>query len=236
MIRKTLAGATMVITVIAGSTAVAYGHAGIATTGPAGPDGQVPVTLEVPNERSDSGTVKIELVFPASPRIASAQASPVAGWTAVVDQGAGAVNRITWTGGPLTGEDRVDLPVTLGPLPIGTQQVDFRALQTYQDGQVVRWIELPAPGGEEPEKPAPVLTVGADATSSVPTESSTTSSSTTVTTTPRDEATSTTEDEGESSTGVTVAVIVGIVALGSVVAFVAWHRRRRSNILGGGGT
>ena len=33
----------------------------------------------------------------------------------------------------------------------------FKALQTYSDGNVVRWIEEPVDGGEEPEHPAPVL-------------------------------------------------------------------------------
>jgi periplasmic copper chaperone A len=33
----------------------------------------------------------------------------------------------------------------------------FKALQTYESGEVVRWIEETPPGGEEPEFPAPVL-------------------------------------------------------------------------------
>ncbi len=33
----------------------------------------------------------------------------------------------------------------------------FKTLQTYSDGNVVRWIEEAAAGGDEPENPAPVL-------------------------------------------------------------------------------
>lgn len=33
----------------------------------------------------------------------------------------------------------------------------FKALQTYSDGEVVRWIETSEPGQAEPAKPAPVL-------------------------------------------------------------------------------
>ena len=36
--------------------------------------------------------------------------------------------------------------------------VDFKALQTYNNGDIVRWIEPTPAGGEEPEHPAPVLT------------------------------------------------------------------------------
>ena len=39
--------------------------------------------------------------------------------------------------------------MSLGPLPKADQFV-FKALQTYTDGEVVRWIEEPT-GGAEPE-------------------------------------------------------------------------------------
>lgn len=39
-----------------------------------------------------------------------------------------------------------------------TDQLVFKALQTYSDGDTVRWIDDPAPG-TEPEHPAPVLTL-----------------------------------------------------------------------------
>ena len=48
-----------------------------------------------------------------------------------------------------------EFDVSLGPLP-EVDQIVFKALQTYSDGEVVRWIEEPA-SGQEPEYPAPVL-------------------------------------------------------------------------------
>ena len=42
-----------------------------------------------------------------------------------------------------------------------TDQLVFKALQTYADGEVVRWIEDQAPGGEGPERPAPTLQLAA---------------------------------------------------------------------------
>lgn len=35
----------------------------------------------------------------------------------------------------------------------------FLAVQTYDSGEVVRWIEPTPEGGEEPESPAPVLSM-----------------------------------------------------------------------------
>jgi periplasmic copper chaperone A len=49
--------------------------------------------------------------------------------------------------------------VSVGPLPDDTDQILFPTLQTYQGGEVVRWIDEPLPSGEEPELPAPALTL-----------------------------------------------------------------------------
>ncbi|MGW2373891.1 DUF1775 domain-containing protein [Kitasatospora sp. NPDC001683] len=63
---------------------------------------------------------------------------------------------------------RQDFTVDLGALPDGTDKVVFKALQTYSDGNIVRWIEEAQDGQKEPEHPAPVLhltaATGGDAT------------------------------------------------------------------------
>jgi hypothetical protein len=48
----------------------------------------------------------------------------------------------------------------MGALPESGQMV-FKALQTYSDGTIVRWIDEPTTDGTEPEKPAPVLKLAA---------------------------------------------------------------------------
>jgi len=57
----------------------------------------------------------------------------------------------------------------------------FRAIQTYSNGDVVKWIETRAPGATEPARPAPVLDLtppGSDTSHSpLPAATSTTSSS-----------------------------------------------------------
>jgi hypothetical protein len=68
-----------------------------------------------------------------------------------------AVSRITWAGGRIGPGEFDEFDVSMGPLPDDTDELVFKALQTYDNGEVVRWIEEPGPGGEEPEFPAPVL-------------------------------------------------------------------------------
>ncbi len=70
-----------------------------------------------------------------------------------------AVSRITWTGdgrqGAIGPGEFVDFGLSLR-MPEGKpgDQLTFKALQTYDDGQVVRWI-----GPEDAEEPAPIVTL-----------------------------------------------------------------------------
>ena len=53
--------------------------------------------------------------------------------------------------------------VLVGAGPTRPGQVAFKALQTYSNGDVVRWIDVQQPGQPEPDHPAPVLTLTAAA-------------------------------------------------------------------------
>ena len=71
---------------------------------------------------------------------------------------------ITWTGGKITGTDRVAFSFTVDALPAEGTLV-FKALQTYDNAEVVRWVEPPLADGSEPAHPAPELTLTAGNTS-----------------------------------------------------------------------
>jgi uncharacterized protein YcnI len=107
------------------------------------------LTFRVLNERSDATTVEVELFLPAG---VTANAAGRRGWTKV-DAG----RRVTWTAnGPsdaIGGDQSKDFEVTVGPLP-DREQLLFKALQHYSSGEIVRWIQNPAP---DAERPAPVL-------------------------------------------------------------------------------
>ncbi len=128
------------------------------------------VNFKVPNERDDAATTKVEVNLPADQPLASVMPQPVPGWDVKVTKSEldkpiemhgekidEAVTKITWTGGKIGKGEFQQFPVSMGELPKDADQIVFKALQTYEDDEVVRWIEEPKEGEPEPENPAPVL-------------------------------------------------------------------------------
>ena len=76
------------------------------------------------------------------------------------------VSEVDWSGGSIPPGHFQEFYVLAQQLPTTTDQVVFKALQTYSDGNVVRWIQTTPPGGPVPDHPAPVLTLTAPASSS----------------------------------------------------------------------
>jgi uncharacterized protein YcnI len=72
---------------------------------------------------------------------------------------AAAVATITWSGGRIAPGEYQDFAILAGPIPSGAKTLPFKAVQTYSNGEVVRWIERRGPGEPEPAHPAPVLHV-----------------------------------------------------------------------------
>ncbi|MEU9289451.1 DUF1775 domain-containing protein [Streptomyces sp. NPDC048275] len=117
------------------------------------------------------------------------------------------------------------------------KEIAFKTIETYSDGEVSRWIELPT-GGEEPEQPAPVLELKAAAPGAAPasptpgpTESATPSPTPSATESDVAAAGSDTdakaaeEDEG-SSTGLVIGgIVVALVVLGGGAW---WLMKRRA--------
>ena len=67
------------------------------------------------------------------------------------------VSKITWAGGKITPGSFEEFDVSMGPLPTDTDELVFKALQTYDNGEVVRWLDTAPEGAPEPEHPAPVV-------------------------------------------------------------------------------
>jgi periplasmic copper chaperone A len=143
--------------------------------------GYARVAFRVPNESDSASTTRVEVFLPEQNPIPSVSTMRVPGWTIAVERGkpvvpvtahgspvTEVVKKVTWTA---TGDAAIkpgefaEFPLSMGPLP-ATDGLVFKALQTYSDGNVSRWIEQPpAAGAAEPEQPAPVLTLakaGAD--------------------------------------------------------------------------
>jgi uncharacterized protein len=154
----------------------AFAHVSVAAEGTAAKGGYATVNFKVPNERDNASTTKVEVNFPTDHPLASAQPEAVPGWKIKVtrakldkpielhgEQIDEAVSKVTWTatGKGIEPGYFQKFPLSLGQLPEDTDELVFKALQTYSNKEVVRWIEVPQSGQEEPEHPAPVLALSA---------------------------------------------------------------------------
>ena len=168
MRRLAIVGAAVVCGLVT-LTGTAAAHV-VTTPGSAAQGSFADISFQVPDEEDTATTTKVEVAFPADHPIASVDVKALPGWHVTVahtklttplesDDGpvTEAVSRITWSGGSIAPGTFEDFTVSLGPLPTNTDRLVFKAIQTYSNGDVVRWIDTSTPGGAEPEHPAPTL-------------------------------------------------------------------------------
>ncbi|MFF8968709.1 YcnI family protein [Streptomyces sp. NPDC014995] len=152
----------------------AFAHVTVQPEGTAAKGGYAVVNFRVPNERDNASTTKLEINFPTDHPLSSVLPQAIDGWKIAVTKSklakplevhgrqiTEAVSKVTWTA-----EDKgiepgfiQQFPVSVGVLPEDADEVVFKAIQTYSNKEVVRWIEVQEKGAEEPENPAPVLTL-----------------------------------------------------------------------------
>ncbi|MDX6279360.1 MAG: hypothetical protein QOH03_431, partial [Kribbellaceae bacterium] len=170
---RRLAGASVlaiaVTTVVAGP---ASAHVSVSPE-QASQGGFSALTFRAPNERDDASATKLQVAFPTDTPLAFVSVKPIPGWSYHVtkttlaqpiqsDDGpvSEAVSEIDWTAdspaSAVKPGEYQEFPVSVGPLP-KTAAISFKALQTYSDGNVVRWIDQQIPGAPEAEHPAPTL-------------------------------------------------------------------------------
>ncbi|MFD7068425.1 YcnI family protein [Streptomyces sp. NPDC059913] len=154
----------------------ASAHVSVQPVGEAAKGGYATVNVKVPNERDDAATTKVEVNFPTDHPLVSVMPQAVPGWNVEVTRAKlakplemhgqkinEAVSKVTWTAEGAKDERGIrpgtfqQFPLSLGQLPDDTDQLVLKAVQTYDNKEVVRWIEEQKPGAEEPESPAPVL-------------------------------------------------------------------------------
>ncbi|MFE2494233.1 YcnI family protein [Streptomyces scopuliridis] len=150
----------------------ASAHVSVQPQGEAAKGGYATINFKVPNERDNASTTKVEVNFPADHPLASVMPQPVPGWKVDVAKTklakplemhgntiTEAVSKVTWTadGGKIGPGQFQQFPLSVGQLPEDADQLVFKAIQTYDNKEVVRWIEEPKEDGTEPLSPAPVL-------------------------------------------------------------------------------
>jgi uncharacterized protein YcnI len=123
--------------------------------------------VRVPNETDNANTTKVDVKFP--PGFAEVSYQAVPGWQVKVikeklaqpvqtDDGpvTEGVSEIIWSGGKLAPGEFQDFPLSVQIPDAAGKALTFKALQTYDNGEVVRWI-----GPPESEEPAPQVQVTA---------------------------------------------------------------------------
>ncbi|WP_406382700.1 YcnI family protein [Streptomyces sp. NBC_01618] len=242
--RIALAGgvAASTVLILAGT---ASAHVSVQPQGEAAKGGYATVNFKVPNERDDASTTKVEVNFPTDHPLASVMPQAVPGWDIQVTKSKlakpldmhgqkinEAVSKVTWTA---TGDkndrgirpgDFQQFPLSIGQLPEEADQLVFKAIQTYDNKEVVRWIEEQKDGAEEPESPAPVLKLTA-ATTDEHGASADDKSGADATAQTADKQTTAAAAASSSDTTARVLGIVGIVigAAGVAFGFLAGRRR-----------
>ena len=112
------------------------------------------IVFRCPNERPNASTVKLTVQLPAGGGIGAVKVRVPAGW-----HGRIAGRTITWDGGTIAPGRSQNFTIFAGPISPGRRVLAFKALQTYSNGEVVRWIQIRQPGQPQVPHPAPVLTV-----------------------------------------------------------------------------
>ncbi|MFJ3794530.1 DUF1775 domain-containing protein [Kitasatospora sp. NPDC090091] len=161
---RLLGRAVTVTAVVAGSLALtvpAFAHVEVESEGAQALAANATITFTAEAESKSAGLAKFQVVLPegiAPADVALAEAPQ--GWSLAATGDGYTV------GGPALapGKDAV-YKITVRQLP-NAEELVFKTLETYSDGELVRWIELPH-GAVEPEHPAPVLKLAAAAPGAV---------------------------------------------------------------------
>ncbi|MET0931090.1 MAG: YcnI family protein [Aeromicrobium sp.] len=164
-------GAALLTTALVAVAAPASAHVGVSSTD-AAKGGFGKAVFRVPNESDTAATTKLVVTLPADTPFAFVSAGAKPGWSVEVTKEklaeptksgdyelTEAVSTITWTatGDGIAVGQFDEFAVSGGPFP-DADSVSFTVEQTYDDGEISDWNQEQT-GDEEPEHPAPVLTL-----------------------------------------------------------------------------
>jgi uncharacterized protein YcnI len=223
---------TAVLTALAASVVLAGAASAHVTVSSldAAPGGYGKITFRVPNESDTASTVGLRIQVPQEAAMTSFRTQPVPGWTVTLttsdldeplqfqgEEISSYVSVIEFradAGGGIAPGEFQEFALSGGPFP-EVDELAFPAVQLYSDGNESAWIEPTVEGQEEPERPAPVLTLATEAGADP--------------TTAADEADHSHAAAAESSPGALalfLAILALLVAVGGVV--LGWRANRRT--------
>ncbi|GAA1617844.1 hypothetical protein GCM10009789_84770 [Kribbella sancticallisti] len=136
------------------------------------PGGYAKLVFRVPTESDTAGTTKLVVSLPKDHPFAHVGAQVKDGWKVVktteklptpVKVGdvtlTEAITTVTWTAAAagVPPNDFDEFALSVGRIPEGVASLTFPAVQTYSDGEVVKWEQIAKNDADKPEHPAPTL-------------------------------------------------------------------------------
>jgi periplasmic copper chaperone A len=171
---------TAVLTALAASVVVAGSASAHVTVSSqdATPGGYGKITFRVPNESDTASTVALRIQVPQEAAMTSLRTQPLPGWTVTrttsdleaplefqgeeISSYVSVIEFRAEDGGGIAPGEFQEFALSGGPFP-EVDRLTFPAVQVYSDGSETAWIEPSVEGQAEPEHPAPVLDLAADA-------------------------------------------------------------------------
>jgi periplasmic copper chaperone A len=173
--RLALIAVAATVSIVALGTGAASAHVSVRSSDAAA-GGFGELTFRVPTESDTASTISLRVQLPSDTPLAFVSIKPVPGWTATTTTSeltppveaegttiSEAITEITWTADPGAGirpGEYQSFSFSGGPLPDADTLV-LPAIQGYDDGTEVAWIEPVVDGQAEPEHPAPTLSLTA---------------------------------------------------------------------------
>jgi uncharacterized protein YcnI len=130
------------------------------------------LTFRVPNESTTASVDALKLQFPLAHPIVLVNPEAGSGWNVSVhmarlpkpittDDGTftSTTSEIDWSGGSIPVGQFGQFNVLAQGIPTGTSELVFKAIQSYSDGTVVSWIQVPDRTVPDPPHPAPTITL-----------------------------------------------------------------------------
>ena len=214
------AGVLGALVIVAGAATMATAHVTVSPSSIPKGSSDVILTFRVPNESTTASVVGLKVQFPVTHPIVLVNPEAGSGWQVNVvkaqlpkpvttDDGtfASVTSEVDWTGGTIAVGQFGEFNVLAQGVPSDTDQLVFKAIQSYSDGTVVSWIQVPNKAVPDPPHPAPTITLTAAAGSGAAT----------ATTAPAAAAAPTTATGGSSSDAIAIAALI----LGGAAVLVA---------------
>jgi uncharacterized protein YcnI len=130
------------------------------------------LTFRVPNESTSASVTALRIQFPLDHPIVVVNPEAGSGWNVAVrsahlarpittDDGTftSITSEIDWSGGTIPVGQFGQFNVLAQGIPSGTSELVFKAIQSYSNGTVVSWIQVPNHAVPNPPHPAPIITL-----------------------------------------------------------------------------